>query len=261
MQTVHAHTHTQANSYTHPLALCLPLRKLHNNNSVCNNASNTNPHRGKRSVSCGISALHIKAVMEILASRHAALLVYICPSHTVMKTQKLPCEHPAGHKPTSATSRWTSIRGCLFFLEDQLTLCHPLTGITRLQCCRISLKTMVMHTRKETQSFVLFYFFFEWRKELKSTVLDMLSLTFNSDRKRKSKQDIHAIQISEKCTPNVHTLTWIRNTATDSCPLVQVLLLIHIVISDPNNRPAISNGGEGCEHICTELHAHISTYL
>lgn len=91
---------------------------------------------------------------------------------------------------------------------------------------------------------------------MKSTVLDMFSLTFNSDRKRKSKQDIHVIQISEKCTPNVHTFTWTRNTATDSCPLVQMLSLSHIVISDTNNRPAISNAGEGCEHICTEPHAH-----
>lgn len=103
----HAPSQSLSNSYTHTQQLfALPLRKLYNNNSVCNNASNANPHRSKRRVSCGSSASHIKAVIEILASRQAAVFVYMCLSHTVMWNQMLPCEHPTGHKPTSAISRW-----------------------------------------------------------------------------------------------------------------------------------------------------------
>lgn len=109
---MHTQTHAQSqslsNSYTHTQQLfALPLRKLYNNNnSVCNNASNANPHRSKRRVSCGSSASHIKAMIEILASRQPAVFVYMCLSHTVMWNQMLPCEHPTGRKPTSAISRW-----------------------------------------------------------------------------------------------------------------------------------------------------------
>lgn len=109
---MHTETHAQSqslsNSYTHTPSsfFALPLRKLYNNNnSVCNNASNANPHRSKRRVSCGSSASHIKAMIEILASRQAAVFVYMCLSHTVMWNQMLPCDHPTGHKPTSAISR------------------------------------------------------------------------------------------------------------------------------------------------------------
>ena len=49
--------------------------------------------------------VHIKAIIERLASRPAAVFVYMCLLHTVMWNQMLPCEHPAGHKPNSAIIR------------------------------------------------------------------------------------------------------------------------------------------------------------
>ncbi len=64
MQTVNAHSNTlytytnNHKTYTHlpafPVSLCLWGNV--NNNSVCNNASNANPHRSERSVSCGSAA-------------------------------------------------------------------------------------------------------------------------------------------------------------------------------------------------------------
>lgn len=57
--TLHMHKQSQ-NMYTHlaafPVSLCL-WGNL-NNNSVCNNASNANPHRSKRRVSWGSAASH-----------------------------------------------------------------------------------------------------------------------------------------------------------------------------------------------------------
>lgn len=47
----------------------------------------------------------------------------------------------------------------------------------------------------------------------------MLSLTFDSDRKRDSKQYFHIYSTnSKKCTPNVYTTTWAHNTTIIAVP-------------------------------------------
>lgn len=62
LQTHFLHAQTITNPihliYTHPAAfpLSLCLYGNLNNNSVCNNASNANPHRSERRVSCGSAA-------------------------------------------------------------------------------------------------------------------------------------------------------------------------------------------------------------
>ena len=43
--------------------------------------------------------MHIKAIIERLASRQAAVFVYMFLLHTVMWNQMVPCEHPTEHKP------------------------------------------------------------------------------------------------------------------------------------------------------------------
>ncbi len=82
---------------THPQAFSLFLWGNLNNNSLCINARNANPHWSERTVSCGSAAFtYIKAIIERLASRQPAVFDYMCLLHTVMWNQMLPCEHPTG---------------------------------------------------------------------------------------------------------------------------------------------------------------------
>lgn len=100
------HNHKVYPTHTHSHKLfALPQRKLYNNNSVCKNASNANPHRSNVVSPLGVLPCTSKPWRWILASRQPAVFVYMRLSHTATRNQMLPRELPTAHKLTSVISR------------------------------------------------------------------------------------------------------------------------------------------------------------
>lgn len=122
-QTKQAHP-PLLNTLAPVFSLCLCLRGNLNNNSVCNNASNADPHWSECRESRGSAALHAHQShnTEIGIQADCCVWLYtVWVLHTVMWNQMLPCENPTSHKSSSAIIKWILHYSGLFVFMDQAT--------------------------------------------------------------------------------------------------------------------------------------------